>query len=594
MKKIYLSIIPLLLLNSCTLFTPSASSKESVTESVTSEKSEESSTSITSQSSEVESTSTSQSSTKESESTKESQSSGSSQGSESTSESQSSESQSSESHSSEESTSTSESVSSLKKIEIYASNDFHGAVEETSDQIGLIKFGTYFKKKGAEKNTLLIDQGDSWQGSIYSNYNRGRLVNDVMCEARFDARTIGNHDFDWGLAPLKSNTARSYNGYTIPVLAANVYDYNFSTKTEGSIQQSDIGVSTVSYTLENGLKVGIVGIIGKDQITSITSTIVQDICFREHISIIKNEATKLKNSGCNVVIASAHTPHSNLVENNLENYVDLVLCGHSHDVEQTNEGDLHYAQFGSYGQCFGHITLTYDTSINDVVGTNVQQLYPSDINSELNGYVDTTIKNLVQTSNSECQPIADEVVASNVSGSFYSNSNLPNMMTKAIFDTAVKEGHSDITLAMCNNARVSLQNKSSWKYSDIYEAFPFDNEIYIIEASGKDIVNELGYSTIFACVNDTLANQETKTLKRNTKYKIAVIDYLAVHTGSTRYYNYFASANGVVLDTLTNPYRTILKNWLNEKGYSTGTQLSYYSFTTNTNNCFKKDITAVS
>ena len=577
MKKIYLSIIPLLLLSSCTFLAPSTSStssKESVTESVSSEKSEESSTSITSQSSEVELTSTSQSSESHS--------------SETSSE------EISESTSTEESTSTSESVSSLKKIEIYASNDFHGAVEETSDQIGLIKFGTYFKKKGAEKNTLLIDQGDSWQGSIYSNYNRGHLVNDVMCEAGFDARTIGNHDFDWGLAPLKSNTARSYNGYTIPVLAANVYDYNFSTKTEGSIQQSDIGVNTVSYTLENGLKVGIVGIIGKDQITSITSTIVQDICFKEHISIIKNEATELRNSGCNVVIASAHTPHSNLVENNLENYVDLVLCGHSHDVEQTNEGDLHYAQFGSYGQCFGHITLTYDTSINDVVGTNVQQLYPSDINSELNGYVDTTIKNLVQTSNSECQPIADQVVASNVSGSFYSNSNLPNMMTKAIFDTAVKEGHSDITLAMCNNARVSLQNKSSWKYSDIYEAFPFDNEIYIIEASGNDIVKELGYSTIFACVNDTLANQETKTLNRNQKYKIAIIDYLAVHTNASRYYNYFASANGVVLDTLTNPYRTILKDWLSENGYSTGTKLNYYDFTTNTNNCFKKDITAVS
>ena len=568
MKKIYLSIIPLLLLSSCTFLAPSTSSNESKTSSI-------SSSSIES----VES----HSSIQHSEVSEESQSSSSSS-IESINTSQSEE---------ESESTSSEDLNPIKTIDIYAINDFHGAIEEQSNsRMGLINMGSYMKKKGSEANTLLLDQGDTWQGSIYSNTNYGHLINDVMCEARFDARTVGNHDFDWGLDKLKENTQRSYNGYTVPVLAANVYNYNFSTKVEGSVHQTDIGVKTVSYTLENGLKVGIVGVIGSDQITSINTVFVKDICFKDHINVIKTEATNLRNSGCDVVIVSAHAPQDQVMNNDLENYVDLVLCGHSHDVEFGEEGDLHYAQFGAYGQQLGHITLTYDTSSHDVTDTSIVTVSPSDVVSDLNGQTDATIRNLVNTSVADCSTLANEVVASNVNGSFYSNSNLPNMMAKAIYDTAVSEGYSDITLAMVNNARSSLTEKSQWTYADIYQAFPFDNYIYIIEATGADIVNEAKYN--YVCLNSTLAAQgDEKTLNRNTKYKVAVIDYLAVHTNASRYYNYFPSSNGEIKGTLSNTYRNVLKGWLNSNGYSSGTRLNYYDFA-NSKDIFSKNITLVS
>ena len=78
--------------------------------------------------------------------------------------------------------------SNLKSIQIYASNDFHGAIEGGTSGATLKKFGTYFKQRGEEANTLLLDQGDTWQGSVYSNFNRGACINDVMNYAKFDAR----------------------------------------------------------------------------------------------------------------------------------------------------------------------------------------------------------------------------------------------------------------------------------------------------------------------------------------------------------------------------------------------------------------------
>ena len=199
-------------------------------------------------------------------------------------------------------------VERYRTVDIYASNDIHGQMDEGSYECGVGKFATYFKEKGEQENTLLLDQGDTWQGSIYSNYNHGALITDIMNYVQFDARTVGNHDFDWGIDYVKANTARSYNGYTTPTLAGNVYDYNFDTKTVGNIQQSDIGIKSVSYTLENGLKVGILGCIGYDQITSISSNYTTNITFTDHINFIKNEATYLRyNKNCDVVICSIHT-----------------------------------------------------------------------------------------------------------------------------------------------------------------------------------------------------------------------------------------------------------------------------------------------
>ena len=459
-------------------------------------------------------------------------------------------------------------TSDVKTIDIYASNDFHGRVEETYNSLGLIKFGSFFKMMGEKENTLLLDQGDTWQGSIYSNTNYGNLINDVMSLAKFDARTVGNHDFDWGLDKVKANTIRSYNDYLVPTLAANVYDYDFGTKRMGRIQQSDIGKATISYTLENGLKVGIVGVIGESQITSINSLYTQDIGFKDHIDVIKMEASKLREDGCDIVIASCHTPQSEVLNNNLNEYVDLVLCGHSHKVEDTKEGNLLFAQFGCNGENFGHIKLSYSPSKKKVVKTESEVLSARTIKYQLSE-VDNEIKELVESSNAQVDVIASEVIANNVEGTFTSTDNLPNLMCKAIYDYCLAKGQDGIVLSYANQARSNMF-PSEWTYADLYQSFPFDNKIYVIEATGKEILNEVAkYNYVY--LSDSLV--DNPVIDKNAKYKIAVLDYLAFHTNEKRYYDYFPTNSGKYITTFDVTYREILKNWLNNNGYGSGALL---------------------
>ena len=464
-------------------------------------------------------------------------------------------------------------------IDIYATNDFHGSVEETDDYMGLKKWATYLKDKGERDNTLLIDQGDTWQGSIYSNYNHGELITDVMNYIHYDARSIGNHDFDWGVEYLAANTARTYEGYRTPVLAGNVYDYNFATKAVGTNQQSQLGVKSVTYTLGNGVKVGILGGIGQDQITSICSLYTMDICFTDHIQFIKDEATHLRNDeGCNVVIASIHTGQDSVKYEGLENYVDLVLCGHTHSEESSNEGLLWYSQNEAYGQSLGHITLTYDNEINDVVETKIQCISANKIKNEVKT-IDEGVDNLVNTYNSQCESAANVTVASNVSGNWKAGEEMANLMCKAIYDEAIKEGHNDVLLSYVNTARKSKyldEYNGVWTYADLYDCFPFDNIVYIADVTGREFKNEIKkYNNIYRSSSFT----DTSIVDTQT-YKIAVIDYVYFHTNGNRDYDYFPQTAGTSIVTLEKNYREILRDWLIDNHYNTGTQLKasdYYS-----------------
>lgn len=466
---------------------------------------------------------------------------------------------------SETNTDSSSSEGGIKSFTVYASNDFHGHVMEEGNSMGLGYYGTFMKNKGLLDNTITIDQGDSWQGSIYSNYNYGRVVNDVMCEAKMNARTIGNHDFDWGVSKLIETSHRKYNNYTIPTLGANIYNYDFEHKIEGNSYRSDIAQKAILAPLENGLTVGIVGVIGSEQISSISSQYVEDICFKDHIQTIKDIATDLRNlDHCDLVIASCHAGQEDLVGNSLANYVDLVLCGHTHKNEQRREGKLYYAQFGANGEKIGQITIDYDTDKKEVVSTSIKTLDADDVKKECDYTIDPDILNIISLSNDQCDKAASEVLANNVSGYFQKSGESVNVMCKAILDKTLENpSYSDVIFSYCNTARAYLPY-GTWTYADLYESFPFDNEIYIIEVTGNEIQNE-----VMKYNNVCRAPGFDGKISLSQKYRIACIDYLAFHTNSSRYYDYFPENAGEYIGVLDNNYRIILRDWLKNNGYNT-------------------------
>ncbi|MCH5171547.1 MAG: bifunctional metallophosphatase/5'-nucleotidase [Erysipelotrichales bacterium] len=463
-------------------------------------------------------------------------------------------------------------------VRLYAINDFHGAVNENAlnSEPGIVKLGAYLKEKKSEGNTLLINSGDMWQGSIESNYNRGNLLTDCMNNIEFDCFTLGNHEFDWGQKYIQLNRERSSTtGYQTPFLASNIYEFDIGTKTVG--EYADLGDKYVIRDLDNGLRVGIIGVIGKDQITSITSQYVDDINFNDPTSVVKTLSDELRTEhSVDVVILDCHTDQSTITGTNYndddlvdrnqitsvsnvskQRYVDAVFCAHSHWEEKAMINGVPFIQGGSYGKYISNVELYVDTNGN-VTCETYKNLKSTTVTK---GYYDEELAELVNTYKQVSDEASNEVLGT-FNGQFMSSGSLPNLVCEAIAEYATKSGY-DISYAMVNNARATVDS-GTVTYGGLYRALPFDNEIFIIDALGSTLKTELEYDSNFMCRLDS------ERIDVNKTYRIAVIDYLATHRNSKRDYNYFPGMT--IVGKLEKDgydiynYRDVTADYIREKG----------------------------
>ena len=410
-----------------------------------------------------------------------------------------------------------------RTVEFYAINDFHGEWNKMSQISG------YLSQQKARGNTVLVNSGDMFQGSMESNSNFGALLAACMDDTHFDAFTYGNHEFDWGLDNLRALASNS----ATPYLGANIYNWDRS-KGWGEFA-ADLAQEYVIREMDNGLKVGIIGVIGKDQITSISSQLVQTIGFKDPKEVVPALSEKLRGElGCDIVIVSAHTAQDTFISDytwDITQYADAVFCAHTHkDEVYVSENGVPFVQAKAYGQQVSNLTLTVDengkVSSNTPYNLSFNQSWPNKF----------TVEEMINNSNASIEEEANQVLATLEGGNLNSATAVPRLVANAIAEYAKSQGYK-IDLAMVNNARNSLSS-GQITYTQLYEAIPFDNVVFIAKVSGKDLLNEAKYdsNSIWRVTGTKIENSATKY------YTIAVIDYLLYHQNSNRNYNYFASA----------------------------------------------------
>ena len=109
-------------------------------------------------------------------------------------------------------------------IQIIFTNDSHSQVEPLKGKGGFeARAAIIDSLRALNPNTLLLDAGDMWQGTPYFNMFKGRLEVEAYNLMRYDAATLGNHEFDYGIDTLVARIEEM----NFPILCCN---YNF-TKT---------------------------------------------------------------------------------------------------------------------------------------------------------------------------------------------------------------------------------------------------------------------------------------------------------------------------------------------------------------------------
>ena len=96
------------------------------------------------------------------------------------------------------------------RITLLHTNDTHSHIEpfgpgngQASGKGGMARRSTRVKQMRALiPNLLLLDAGDTFQGTPYFNQYKGKLDFELMSKVGYDASTLGNHDFDNGVEML--------------------------------------------------------------------------------------------------------------------------------------------------------------------------------------------------------------------------------------------------------------------------------------------------------------------------------------------------------------------------------------------------------
>lgn len=255
-----------------------------------------------------------------------------------------------------------------KQLVVLHTNDVHSCIMPLNENLdnkdlagrgGFVRRVNMIKEQRAlHPDLLFFDSGDFSQGSGYYTLFKGDVEVGLMNQMGYDAVTIGNHEFDFGL----ENMARLFRMANFPIVCSN-YDFT-GTPCEGLVKDY--------ITLNrNGLKIGVFA-LGAPLKGLVANHNCEGVKFLDPAETAKKYVKLLrKQEKCDVVICLSHLGWE-ISEYPDQQFIreidgcDLVLGGHTHTYMPT----LEYApdktgkmipddQNGKHGVFIGKLVLTF-------------------------------------------------------------------------------------------------------------------------------------------------------------------------------------------------------------------------------------------
>ena len=252
------------------------------------------------------------------------------------------------------------------KITILHTNDTHSQVEPTDPNSPKnADLGGYARRMGVieqirseEKNVLLLDAGDYWQGTPYFNFYNGRIEIDALNRMKYDAVTLGNHEFDNGLDTMAMVLSKA----RFPIVSSNyVFEDSFLSK-----------LIKPHIILEiDGVRIGVMALNVNPE-GLILQNYYKGMKYDDPIEVAIETSRLLKqDKKCDLVICLSHLGVEKEVPNQVTDFdiiqntqfIDVVIGGHSHQIienttRKNKDGkEVIIAQMGKSGLYLGRIDL---------------------------------------------------------------------------------------------------------------------------------------------------------------------------------------------------------------------------------------------
>ncbi|MBE0423396.1 MAG: metallophosphatase [Lutibacter sp.] len=260
-----------------------------------------------------------------------------------------------------------------KHITILHTNDVHSHIDpfpstdsRYANMGGVARRATLVEAIRKENpNTLLLDAGDIFQGTPYFNFYGGELEFKLMSMMKYDAATIGNHDFDNGIDGLLAQLPHAQFDF----LSAN-YDFKNTVL--------NTPIKPYKIFIKDGIKIGVFG-LGIELKGLVDPKMYKETIYLNPLEIAQDMSRILKDDEkCDLVICLSHLGYhyksdkiSDLALASKTKNIDLIIGGHTHTflpkptiVKNSAGENVLVNQVGCYGLNLGRIDFYFDSDKN--------------------------------------------------------------------------------------------------------------------------------------------------------------------------------------------------------------------------------------
>ncbi|MBC2179074.1 LPXTG cell wall anchor domain-containing protein [Listeria booriae] len=431
----------------------------------------------------------------------------------------------------------------LVPVQILGINDFHGALDTpSSSPLGKIGGADYLATNlnnteasfltangltdNTAANSIRVQAGDMVGASpAVSGLLQDEPTIKVLNRMKFEIGTLGNHEFDEGLAEFKrildGGDATDFNEIT------QNYDHeasDMSIVVGNVVKKSDgtIPYGFKPYEIKNmgGVDVGFIGVVTTEIPSLVLANHIQDYNFLDEAETIAKYSAELQAKGVKAIVVLSHVPAltpgnptngegsvsgaavdmmNKVNQIAPDNSVDLVLAGHNHQYTNGKVGNTRIVQSYNNGKAYSNVTGVLNKTTKDFEATpnaeikyNLQDVTP-----------DAGVRSVIDEAYALVNPVISKPIGQMDSAVMTRDTNadnespLGNLITDGQREMAKKAGIA-VDFAMTNNGGIRADlvgTAANGSYAVTWGAAqavqPFGNILQVVELTGADIVEAL-------------------------------------------------------------------------------------------------------
>ena len=484
----------------------------------------------------------------------------------------------------------------IEKITIFYTTDLHGKFLPVIDYDGNKNVGGIIQlsavlnqEKQKFPNAILIDNGDSYQGSVASYLAKGAPVIAWMNDEKYSIWNIGNHEFDWGINVLKENL-KNFSG---AVLCANCH---WNGKSPSPIAK----VKPYLIRKINNVKIAFIGITHPNIPFWSRQKLIKNLIVEQPLNALLRIMPEVRLENPDIIILLAHTGYdakAGEIEEPLQQIIDMfsdidvIISGHTHtEIPSMFFHNTLFTEAGYHGLDLGELEIVYDTSTRTILKKSAK-LIPIEPEENFQTNTIPAVKKAIEAAAAN----ATQVIAKIIGQLGGENDNQKESPEQTLISEAIADATGAEIVFHGAFSCPQIVSNENITIGMIYNIVPYENyivtanltpnEIIDIIDSSLDETEDFGYLFPYGLKVKidpeglpgervvSIKNSRGKQLDFEKRYKVAFNSYVAASAGGL--YNKIRSIlerkNSRTEDTDISTREAVIKFLKKKKAYKAHT-----------------------